>query len=173
MLPNAKPEIVDTFIDPINTTIEKYDISTPLRIAHFIAQIGHESWDLSHTTEIGKDSYFAKYETGTKVGTILGNTQPGDGLKFKGRGLIQLTGRWNYIAAGKSMGVDLATFPELLSQPQCASLSAGWFWTYKKLNKHADADNITTITKLINGGDNGLNDRIFRLKIAKAAIGYK
>lgn len=139
-------------------------INTRLRIAAFLAQIGHESGSLVYSKELGGASYFAKYD-GRKD---LGNTQPGDGAKFAGRGLIQVTGRANYLAASKALFGDdrLLKTPELLEQPEWAAESAAWFWSSRNLNALADADRFTDLTKRINGGTNGLEDRKARYRQA-------
>lgn len=139
-------------------------INTRLRIAAFLAQIGHESGSLVYSKELGGASYFAKYD-GRKD---LGNTQPGDGAKFAGRGLIQVTGRANYLAASKALFGDdrLLKNPELLEQPEWAAESAVWFWSSRNLNALADADRFTDLTKRINGGTNGLEDRKTRYRQA-------
>lgn len=143
-------------------------INTRLRIAAFLAQIGHESGSLVYVKELGGVSYFAKYD-GRKD---LGNTQPGDGAKFAGRGLIQVTGRANYLAASKALFGDerLLKTPELLEQPEWASESAVWFWSSRNLNTLADADRFTDLTKRINGGTNGLEDRKARYRQALKVI---
>lgn len=168
------------FMDAINATCTKYDISSPIRQLCFLAQVGHESGGLFFTEELASG---AAYE-GRKS---LGNTQPGDGVRFKGRGLIQITGRTNYGAVGTALGVDFIKNPTLLGgknvtvctaqQIQNAALSAGWFWNSRKLNAIADTINIAKpidsgtnlanfilLTKKINGGTNGLNDRLNRYK---------
>lgn len=139
-------------------------INTRLRIAAFLAQIGHESGALVYAKELGGASYFAKYD-GRKD---LGNTQSGDGAKFAGRGLIQVTGRANYLAASKALFGDdrLLKNPELLEQPEWAAESAVWFWSSRNLNALADDDRFTDLTKRINGGTNGLEDRKTRYRQA-------
>jgi putative chitinase len=139
-------------------------INTRLRIAAFLAQIGHESGSLVYSKELGGASYFAKYD-GRKD---LGNTQSGDGAKFAGRGLIQVTGRANYLAASKALFGDerLLKNPELLEQPEWAAGSAVWFWSSRDLNALADADRFSDLTKRINGGTNGLEDRKTRYRQA-------
>lgn len=139
-------------------------INSRLRIAAFLAQIGHESGSLVYVKELGGPSYFAKYD-GRKD---LGNTQPGDGAKFAGRGLIQVTGRANYLTASKALFGDdrLLKTPELLEQPEWAAESAVWFWSSRNLNALADADRFTDLTKRINGGTNGLEDRKARYRQA-------
>jgi putative chitinase len=101
----------------------------------------------------------------------LGNTQPGDGCRFKGRGPMQLTGRWNYNACRRSIGADIVANPDLVaSDPRIGFKAAAWFWTFKKLNRDADAMNVNSATKKINGGDNGIADRIARYNRAKGCI---
>ena len=133
-------------------TMAEFEINTPARQAAFLAQIGHESGQLRYVRELASG---AAYE-GRKD---LGNTQPGDGVRFKGRGLIQITGRANYLKCGEALGLDLIADPELLEQPINACRSAGWFWESRGLNALADAGDFLRITKRINGGTNGLADR--------------
>jgi len=127
------------------------------RVAAFIAQIGHESGQLVYLREIwGPTSAQKGYEGRAD----LGNTVTGDGFKYRGRGLIQVTGRANYAACGEALGLDLINHPELLEQPQHACMSAAWFWATHGLNTLADADKFETITRRINGGLNGQADRL-------------
>ena len=135
--------------------LAKYGITTPLRLAHFFSQIAHESGGFKYLAELGGKSYFDKYE-GRKD---LGNTQKGDGYKFKGRGYNQVTGRANYSEISKDLKIDFINNPELLEQEVNAMISALWFWNKRKLNQFADLDDIKTITKKINGGYNGLKER--------------
>jgi putative chitinase len=136
-------------------------INTPLRQAHFLAQVGHESGQLRYTEEIASG---AAYE-GRKD---LGNTQPGDGVRFKGRGLIQLTGRANYAAFAQACGQDVVADPDLVAEkPRLAVDAAVWFWGEHGLNALADKDDVLGITKCINGGTNGLADREALLARAK------
>ncbi len=148
-------------------TALKYQINTPLRLAHFLAQTLHESGSLKYTEELASG---AAYE-GRKS---LGNTQRGDGRRHKGRGLIQLCGRANYARYGKfNPESDAVNHPERLATLPYSCDSAGWFWVHgtpHDLSKLADKDNVVLITKLINGGQNGLNDRRRKLRGAKAAI---
>ena len=133
-----------------------YQIIGPKRVAAFIAQIGHESGQLKYVKEIwGPTAAQARYE-GRKD---LGNTVAGDGAKYRGRGLIQITGRANYMACGEGLGLDLIKQPELLEKPQHACMSAAWFWATRGLNTLADADQFDRITRRINGGQNGAADR--------------
>jgi len=154
---------IDTFFDPILATLARYDITTPLRIAHFLAQIAHESGCLVYTEEIASGkAYDGRAD--------LGNTEPDDGPRFKGRGLIQLTGRFNYQNYGKACGRDLehGTNPGLVAtDPALATDVAGWFWAGRNLNALADKDDLDGITRRINGGLNGLADRAAFLARAK------
>jgi putative chitinase len=135
--------------------LDDYQINTNLRKAHFMAQVDHESGGFKYTKELGKDSYFKKYE-----GRLdLGNTKPGDGLRYKGRGYIQITGKANYTALSKDTKIDFLNHPELLEEEANALISALWFWSKHKLNYIADTDNIMLITKKINGGYNGIEER--------------
>lgn len=131
----------------------EFEIDTPKRQAAFLAQVAHESGSLRYVRELADGS---AYE-----GRVdLGNTSTGDGIRYKGRGLLQITGKANYVACGTDLGLDLLRFPELLEQPVNASRSAGWFWKKKDLNRFADTDQFGSLTRAINGGYNGLDDRI-------------
>ena len=150
------------------TTMETRSINTPLRRAHFLAQLGHESGSLKYNEEIASGT---AYE-GRKD---LGNTEKGDGARFKGRGLIQLTGRGNYQAYGKSIGRDLTVdgnWTLVATDPQLAVDVAGWYWETRGLNAWADADKVEKITRMINGGLNGLADRKAYLARAKWFLVY-
>ena len=144
---------VDLFAPLITATMAEFDIDTPKRQAAFLAQVGHESGQLKYTAEIADGSSYEGRQD-------LGNIQLGDGKRYKGRGLIQVTGRSNYIACGKALGFDLLAQPEVLEQPASAARSAGWFWNFKNLNEYADADRFGELTKRINGGFSHLDERI-------------
>ncbi|SMF93917.1 Predicted chitinase [Methylomagnum ishizawai] len=152
------------WLGPLVQAMARYGIDTPARQADFLAQVGHESGSLAHVEEIASG---ADYE-GRKD---LGNTRPGDGKRFKGRGLIQITGRANYAAAGSALGIDLLANPERLEEPEFAALSAAWFWRSKGLNELSDLGEFDQITRRINGGTNGAADRRERRKRARAALG--
>ena len=154
----------DKWLVAINRAMAKYAISTPLRHAHFLAQVGHESGRLQYVRELASGS---AYE-GRKD---LGNTVAGDGVRYKGRGLIQVTGRANYQAISNDLGIDFIKHPEFLETAENAALSAGWFWDKHKLNDYADKDDIIKITRIINGGKNGLMDRTILLGLAKQTLG--
>lgn len=157
------PKLVP-LIEPLNATMARYQINTPLRIAHFIAQIAHES-DGFHTTREYADG--SDYEWRDD----LGNIHAGDGVRYRGRGLIQLTGRSWYTIFGEDIGQDLINNPVLLESPELACLSAGWFWDRHGLNSLADNDDLRKITRIINGGYNGLTARTEYLKKAKQIFG--
>lgn len=152
----------------LTAAMEEGKINARLRQAAFLAQIGHESGSLVYVKELGGPSYFVKYD-GRKD---LGNTQPGDGAKFCGRGLIQVTGRANYRTASQVLFGDerLLFSPELLEKPEWAAKSAVWFWSTRNLNELADADRFTDLTKKINGGTNGLEDRKARYRLALSVL---
>lgn len=152
----------------LTLAMDSAKIDTRLRQAAFLAQIGHESGSLVYVKELGGASYFAKYD-GRKD---LGNTQPGDGARFAGRGLIQVTGRANYGKASQALFGDdrLLKSPELLEEPEWAAKSAVWYWTTRNLNALADQDRFTDITKAINGGTNGLEDRKARYRLALSVL---
>jgi len=155
ILPNAGPS-AGVFVSAINTAMNHYQIVGLKRVAAFIAQIGHESGQLKYVKEIwGPTKAQAKYEGRAD----LGNTVVGDGSKYRGRGLIQITGRTNYSACGEALGLDLIKQPELLEKPHHACMSAAWFWASRGLNTLADAGKFDTITRRINGGQNGAADR--------------
>ncbi|MBU4631235.1 glycoside hydrolase family 19 protein [Pseudomonas chlororaphis subsp. aurantiaca] len=158
---NAGPQ-AGVFVPALNAAMSKYAVVGRLRIAAFIAQIGHESGQLQWVRELGNDQYLSKYDTGA-LAARLGNTPEadGDGKKYRGRGLIQVTGRANYQACSEALFGDsrLLNTPELLENPVYAALSAGWFWQRAGLNSLADKGDFLTITKRINGGTNGLVDR--------------
>ena len=155
ILPNAG-QSAGVFVSVLNSAMNRYQIVGPKRVAAFIAQIGHESGQLKYVKEIwGPTKVQARYEGRAD----LGNTQPGDGSKFRGRGLIQITGRANYKACGEALALDLVNHPELLEKPQHACMSAAWFWASRGLNTTADAGQFDKITQRINGGQNGAADR--------------
>ncbi len=162
--PYSNPNRLTQLLPNLNTTMQRYGITTPLRKSHFIAQIAHES-DAFNTNE--EYASGADYE-GRRD---LGNTKAGDGVRFKGRGLIQVTGRSNYAACGQALGVDLINNPQRLADFDLACLSAGWYWDTRSLNDYADNDDVIQITRIINGGLNGLDDRQAYLARAKQVFG--
>lgn len=161
----ATQDRVVSGIGPIlSETLGKYEINTPLRIAHFLAQMCHECADFTAVDEQGEQSYFKQYENRN------GNSQPGDGYKFRGRGLIQLTFKSNYEQYGNYIKVDLLSNPDLASEPKNALLIACEYWKHKSLNDLADQDDIIDITKKINGGQNGIDSRRKYLSKAKDVL---
>lgn len=141
------------------------------RLASFLAQIGHETGSLKWLSEIwGPTAAQSRYDTHPK----LGNTLPGDGYRYRGRGLIQITGRSNYVALTAALRwvgcPDFEENPDALLEPQWAALSAASFWIGHDLNTHADVEDNFGITHVVNGGENGLDDRIARFTRAKEAL---
>lgn len=176
------------------TLLNREGINTPLRLAHFLAQIEHESglkpieenlrYSASRlmvvfpkyfpTIELAKAYEYKPKEIASRVyGGRMGNgcEQSSDGWKYRGRGFIQLTGKNNYTALSKDTNIDYVTNPDLLLTEADAMISAIWFWNKNRLNKYADKDDIRTITKRINGGYNGLADRERLLKKWKKDLG--
>lgn len=176
---------------PLVAAMGRFGIKTDLQQAHFLAQIGHESGGFTRLVEnlnygsLGllktwpsrfdeesaarmarKPELIANHVYGGR----LGNTEPGDGWRYRGRGLIQLTGKANYAEAAEAIGMPLVEQPELLEQPEAAALSAAWYWASRNLNTLADRDDVVTITKRINGGTHGIDDRRKRLIRAKAEL---
>ncbi|MEO8645506.1 glycoside hydrolase family 19 protein [Pseudomonas sp.] len=162
ILPNAGKQ-AGVFASALNLAMERFQINTRLRMAAFIAQVGHESGQLRYVKELGGDQYLSKYDTGT-LARRLGNTPEadGDGQKYRGRGLIQITGHDNYLACSKALFSDdrLLRTPDLLEQAEWACKSAAWFWNSRNLNALADAGDFNQITRRINGGLNGLAERL-------------
>lgn len=161
ILPNAGKQ-AGVFASALNLAMEQFQINTRLRMAAFIAQVGHESGQFRYVKELGGDQYLSKYDTGP-LAKSLGNTPEadGDGQKYRGRGLIQITGHDNYLACSKALFGDnrLLSTPELLEQAEWACKSAAWFWNSRNLNALADAGDEIGICKRINGGLNGLAER--------------
>jgi len=141
------------YLPYLNQYLKEYEVVTPIRIWSYLAQVGHESGMLNYSEEIAS----GKAYEGRKD---LGNTEEGDGVKFKGRGLIQITGRFNYEKITNAFGVDFIQEPELLKTPEWAVKSSFWFWKVKGLNAIADTGDFNLLTRRINGGLNGLPDRI-------------
>ena len=163
----ARIDRATAFLPHIEAAMAEFGIDTPTRQAAFLAQIGHESGGLKYTVEIwGPTPAQSRYE-GRKD---LGNVQTGDGFRFKGRGLIQTTGRANYDTTGRALGVDLIAHPELLAEPVWAARSAAQFWQSRKLNQFADNSDFVGLTRRINGGTNGLADRVALHVAAQGAL---
>ena len=185
--------INDKWEIPLNQVFVKYDIDTSKRQAAFIGQCAVESANFTRLQE--NLNYSAQRLTQVwpsrfpninmaeayahnpeKLADFvyagrMGNLQDGDGWKFHGRGLIQLTGRENYANCGSGVGVDLIDNPDLLLTPQYAVLSAGWFWNKKGLNTLADSQEYGAMTRRINGGLTGLDERIAKITKALQVLG--
>jgi putative chitinase len=144
-------------------TLESYDITNRLRIAHFLGQTCEESAGYRTTEEFASGK---EYEGRAD----LGNTQKGDGPRYKGRGLLQLTGRANYADYGKALGVDLVNNPTLAAQPALSLKIACEYWKRHNINADCDRDDVQAVTRKVNGGLNGLSDRIAFTQKAKAAV---
>jgi len=152
LLRQIDPRVRMSFASALAPAMAEGDIVTAPRIAAFLAQILHETAGFQFLTELASgEAYEGRKD--------LGNTQPGDGRRFKGRGFIQLTGRANYREAGSALGVPLEASPELAARPDIGARTAVWFWTKKRLNAKADVGDFVGITRAINGGTNGLTDR--------------
>lgn len=181
-LPAARPTDIAKFATPLAEACAEWGIDTPLRLAAFLAQIAHESGQLRALVENLNYSaeallrVFPRHFEARQAATYArhpdriasrvyanrmgnGDEASGDGWRYRGRGLIQVTGKANYAACGPALGLDLIAQPELLEQPGPAARSAGWFWHWNGLNRPADARDIETITRRINGGLTGLDDR--------------
>jgi putative chitinase len=180
-LPEAKKANLEKYVEGFNETFEHFEINTPERMAMFIAQTAHESGNFNAVEENLNyqakallafwpkkfagvaDEYARKPE---KIANRAycdrmgnGNEASGEGYKYRGRGIIQLTGKDNYRACGKALGIDLVSEPDQVAKNPVAVLSAGWFWNTRKLNQWADKEDVVTVTKKINGGTIGLADR--------------
>lgn len=169
----------EVFAPLLTEIMPKWGIDTPQRQAMFIAQVLHESGEFRYLAELGSDEYLEKYDTG-QLAKNLGNTpeDDGDGQKYKGRGLIQVTGLFNYRKCGQALQLPLVQKPELLEIPCNAVASACWYWQSKNLNKHADLGGITACSIAINGKNkqgtaNGIDARRDYWKRAKLALGIK
>ena len=179
ILPNAS-QVVGIFVPVLNAAMNRYQIVGVRRLAAFIAQVGHESGQLARLVEnlnYSADALRMTWPSRFDVelataaarkpeqianiayGNRMGNTAPGDGWKYRGRGLIQITGKNNYRACGEALSLDLIAQPELLEKPQHACMSAAWFWASWGLNTLADTGSFSKITSRINGGQNGAADR--------------
>ena len=184
--------IEQEWVEPLNETFAKYDISTPKRQAAFIGQCMHESGGFKHLVEnlnysakglvstwpsrFPNEEYAQEYarkpeRIARKVyNGRMGNESAEDAAKYIGRGLIQLTGKENYANCGLGLGVDLLGNPDWLGTPKYAALSAGWYWNKRNLNSDADADNIESMTRKINGGNIGIADRKAKIAMVFNAI---
>ena len=190
----AKLHIGPQWADALNATFERFNIATPVQKASFIGQCGHECGqfkvleeNLNYRAETLMKLWSKRFPTlevanqyarnPKKIANMvysnrMGNRDEasGDGYRFRGRGCIQLTGHANYFHAGQACGVDFVMEPDLVATPQYAAMTAGWFWNTHNLNQYADARNFVLMTKKINGGTIGLNDRIKHIDMAIAGL---
>lgn len=182
--PNSRADVVGALVDSLDVLAEKYGLNTPLRLSHFLAQTAHESGGfrlIEENLNYSADSlnkvfpkYFIKagrdaqdyHRQPEKIANVVyasrmgnGDTASGDGFKFRGRGLIQLTGRSNYTNFANDNGIDVEEAVLYLTTPKGAVESAAWFWSKNGLNALADKDDVVAVTKRINGGTIGLEDR--------------
>lgn len=165
---NVAASVASEWAGPMTAAMVEFGIDTTERQAAFIAQCGHESGSFVYTREIWGPTPAQK---GYEGRADLGNTQSGDGVKYRGRGLLQVTGRANYATTGTKLGIDLINHPEQLEHPDLAARSAGLFWRDHGCNELADIGAFTSITKKINGGQNGAPDRLLRWNRAKKELG--
>ena len=171
IMPNLAQAKRALYLPALNQAMAACGVSSLLRTAAFVAQLAHESGEFRWMEEIwGPTAAQLGYEPPTAKAARLGNTQPGDGKRFKGRGPIQITGRFNYKRYGDLLAVDLAASPAQAAAPEVAFLTAGLFWKTNGLNELADAQQFVTITRRINGGENGLADRQKYYERAKAVL---
>ena len=163
IMPSLPMSKAKAYLPLLNRAMAEAKINTKPRKAMFLAQLAHESVSLRYFEEIASG---AAYE-GRRD---LGNIHPGDGVRFKGRGPIQLTGRSNYRAAGRALGLPLESKPTMAARPGVGFRTAAWFWTSRGLNRYADQGNFREVTRRINGGYNGLADRLAYYRRARAAL---
>lgn len=194
IFPNAKPDIIDALVNSVDMLAEKYEINTPLRLAHFLGQTALESGgfrlmeeNLNYSSDrlmavfpkyfrnIDARSYhrqpekIANHVYSNRMGN--GDEESGDGYKFRGRGLIQLTGRNNYTLFAEDNNMDVDDVVNYLTSPEGAVESAAWFWYKNDINELADQDNIRAVTKRINGGHHGLAERTKYTNYFKEVLG--
>lgn len=163
LAPSGRPTILSGVVTHFDTLAKPAAIATSLRLCHFLAQAAHETDGFRTLQEYGGPAYFARYD-GRRD---LGNTRAGDGARFHGRGIFQLTGRSNYRRYGALIGVDLEAHPERAMEPEISLRVAFAYWRERGCNLPADADDVAAVTKLINGGQNGLAERARLLAVAK------
>ena len=190
----AKLHISADWVDPLNETFERFGIVTHNQQAMFIGQCSHECGNfklleenLNYKAATLMKLWPKRFPTQEKANEYSGNPKKiansvyssrmgnrdensGDGFRFRGRGIIQLTGHSSYFHCGKALGVDFVGNPDLVSSPKYAALSGGWFWSTHNLNSPADALDYTKVTKIINGGTIGLDDRIKHVQQALAVL---
>lgn len=157
LFPRVPANKQDRYRAAVVAACDRFGITTPVRLAAFLAQISHESGALRWLEEIwGPTVAQARYETRGDLGNVL----PGDGYRFRGRGPLQITGRFNYAKAGQALGLPLEREPELLAEIENGMLAAAWFWARASLNALADVGEFDRICRAVNGGINGLPERV-------------
>lgn len=172
-------ERVASWADPLTAVMALYAINSPLRQAAFLAQCGHESGRFQWLREIwGPTAVQRTYEPPSAMAKELGNTEPGDGFRYRGGGLIDVTGRYNFRVMGQKISLDLEGNPDQISQPSPAALSAAQFWLDHGLNAFADAGDFLSISRAVNLGNahshgtpNGMADRQALYDACKTALG--
>lgn len=171
IMPHLSRARAETYAPPLADALDAFDIYTPARMAAFLAQIAHESGELLFWSEIwGPTEMQRRYEGRAD----LGNTEPGDGYRYRGRGPLQITGRANYRANGAKLGLDLEADPDRVATPAVGFRCAALFWHTKGLNALADRETdaaFQVITKRINGGLHGLEDRVRYHGVAREVFG--
>ena len=168
LFPSIPARLQQTYQDAMDTACAEFQVNTQAREAAFLAQCGHETGGLQWLEELGGPIYFeAMYEHRAD----LGNTQPGDGALYHGRGMLQLTGRANYRTVGAALNLPLEEYPSIAADVAPAARIAGYYWKNHGCNELADVDDFVGITKKINGGLNGLDDRKRRWDAARTALG--
>ena len=168
---NAAPAKRQSFLTPLNDAMQEHGITSLLRTAAFIAQLAHESGEFRFMEELwGPTAAQKRYEPPSDLAKRLGNSQAGDGKRFKGRGPIQITGRFNYKKYGDLLVIDLVAGPDRAATPEIGFATAGLFWQRNGLNELADAGNFKEITRRINGGQNGAAERERFYEIAKQVL---
>lgn len=190
-------ETAQLWAEPLTVAMAQFDINTSKRQAQFLAQVGHESGGFKRLVEnLNYDAtglarvWPGRFSSGTgpnelareiarqpekianaAYGLRMGNNAQGDGWLYRGRGLIQLTGKANYRAASNALGYDLVDEPDLVADPRIAALTAAWFWQKNGLNPLADSGDTRAVTRRINGGTTGLDDRLARYTRAAKVLG--
>lgn len=171
IMPGLSAEQAAAVLPYLNRALVEAEINTPLRQAAFLAQVAHESTDLTDWVEQGGRSYFNRYEPGTRPGRRVGNTQRGDGYRFRGRGPLQLTGRDNYTRAGRDLGLDLVGDPDQVATPEVGFRTSAWYWNQRNLNRIADRGDFRLLTRRVNGGLNHYSERAAIYVRARRVLG--
>lgn len=172
IMPNMPAARRALFLPVLNQTMQAYAIHNTRRAAAFLGQLAHESGEFKYMEEIwGPTAQQRRYEPPSTLATQLGNTRVGDGKRYKGRGPIQITGRANYKRYGELLGLNLVAQPELVATPGVGLSAAGMFWRTNGLNTLADSQDYREITRRINGGYNGWEERLRYYELAKRVLG--